>query len=170
MSIPTSGNTAIVTEDCLACKYQRRRCPAYCLFAPYFPHGHEQQLKNMHKLFGSGMVNVIKLVRTIEDPSKKDIAIRTIMVQSDMRAKDPVGGCYRVIQELQHQIECTQAELDQIYYTIAICRTQNAHRLQMQKIDDGDRCQMMNKLPLIGFETEKLANLSIKSDDNIGEK
>ncbi|MBA0663053.1 hypothetical protein Goklo_007101 [Gossypium klotzschianum] len=146
MSIPTSGNTAIVTEDCLACKYQRRRCPAYCPFAPYFPHGHEQQLKNMHKLFGSGMVNVIKLVRTIEDPSKKDIAIRTIMVQSDMRAKDP------------------------IYYTIAICRTQNAHRLQMQKIDDGDHCQMMNKLPLIGFETEKLANLSIKSDDNIGEK
>ncbi|MBA0811585.1 hypothetical protein Gohar_003465, partial [Gossypium harknessii] len=68
-----------------------------------------------------------------------------------MRAKDPVGGCYRIIQELQHQIECKEAELDKIYYTIANCRAQNAHRLQMQtlKIDDGDHCQMMNKLPLI---------------------
>lgn len=167
MSISTSGDTAFVTEDCLACKFQRRRCPADCLFAPYFPHGREQQFKNMRKLFGYGMLNVIKLVRTLEDPSKKDIAMRTIIVQSDIRAQDPVGGCYRLIQELQHQIECKQAELDQIYRTIAICRAQNAHSLQ--KIDD-DHCQMMNKSPMIGFETEKLTNLSIKSDDNIGEK
>ncbi|MBA0569222.1 hypothetical protein Golob_006668 [Gossypium lobatum] len=109
----------------------------------------------MHKLFG--MANVIKLIRTLKDPSKKDIAMRTIVVESDMRAKDPDGGCYRIIQELQHQIECKEAELDKIYYTIANCRAQTAHRLQMQtqKIDDGDHCQMMNKLPLIGFETEK---------------
>ncbi|MFQ6644360.1 hypothetical protein Gotur_017362, partial [Gossypium turneri] len=169
-SISTSGNTTVTTEDCLACKYQRRRCPADCSFAPYFPHDCEQQFKNMHKLFG--MANVIKLIRTLKGPSKKDIAIRTIVVESDMRAKDPVGGCYRIIQELQHQIECKEAELDKIYYTIANCRAQNAHRLQMQtlKIDDGDHCQMMNKLPPSGFETEKLANLPIKSDDNIGEK
>ncbi|PPR87285.1 hypothetical protein GOBAR_AA33406 [Gossypium barbadense] len=129
MSISTSGNTE--TEDCSACKYQRRRCRADCPFAPYFPHGREQQFKNMHKLFG--MNNVIKLIRTLKDPSTKDIAMRTIVVESDMRAKDPVGGCYRVIQELQHQIECKQAELDKIYYNIANCRAQNAHHLQMQK-------------------------------------
>ncbi|KAK8976860.1 hypothetical protein V6N11_047627 [Hibiscus sabdariffa] len=59
--------------------------------------------------------------------------MRNIVVQSDMRAKDPVGGCYRIIQELQHEIESKQAELDLIRHNIAIYRAQEAYRLQIQK-------------------------------------
>ncbi|KAK8514229.1 hypothetical protein V6N12_008942 [Hibiscus sabdariffa] len=54
--------------------------------------------------------------------------MHTIVFQSDARANDPVGGCYRIIQELQRQIEYSQAELDLVLHQLAICRTQVASR------------------------------------------
>ncbi|KAE8689894.1 putative pentatricopeptide repeat-containing protein [Hibiscus syriacus] len=126
-----------MTEDCAACKYQHRRCTAGCIFAPYFPHDREQQFENVRKYFP-----IHKVAQTIInlDRSKVDIAMRNIIVQSDMRAKDPVGGCYRIIQELEREIECKQAELDLVYNTIVICRAQGDGGFQMQKSAAGDHC------------------------------
>ncbi|KAK8575895.1 hypothetical protein V6N13_032793 [Hibiscus sabdariffa] len=122
-----------MTEDCAVCKYQHRQCTDRCIFAPYFPLDREQQFKNVHKYFG--IHNVMKIIRNL-DPSKIGIAMGNIVVQSDMRAKDPAGGCYRIIQELQREIESKQAELDLIHHNIA--RAQEASRLQMKKPASGD--------------------------------
>ncbi|KAL6563300.1 hypothetical protein OROHE_005887 [Orobanche hederae] len=110
------GSTA---QACAACKYQRRKCAADCILAPYFPHDRQPQFLNAHRLFG--VSNIVKIVRHL-DPPAKDHAMRTIIFQSDARAADPVGGCYRIIRDLEHQISLARAELDIVLHHLALCR------------------------------------------------
>ncbi|CAK9179960.1 unnamed protein product [Ilex paraguariensis] len=113
------------TQACAACKYQRRKCAPDCILAPYFPHDRQRQFLNAHKLFG--VSNITKIIRNLDQPDK-DEAMRTIIIQSDVRANDPVGGCYRIIRELQRLIEYNRAELDIVLHQLAICRAQTQHQ------------------------------------------
>ncbi|MBA0840416.1 hypothetical protein Goarm_003000 [Gossypium armourianum] len=137
MSISRTGSNG-TTQACAACKYQRRKCAPDCILAPYFPHDRQRQFQNAHKLFG--VSNITKIIKNL-NPPEKDIAMRTIVFQSDARANDPVGGCYRIIQELQRQIEYSQAELDLVLHQLAICRAQAA---QQQHSDLTLGCDMIN--------------------------
>ncbi|GMI77899.1 LOB domain-containing protein 22 [Hibiscus trionum] len=138
MSISRSGSNG-TTQACAACKYQRRKCAPDCILAPYFPHDRQRQFQNAHKLFG--VSNITKIIRNLSPP-EKDVAMRTIVFQSDARANDPVGGCYRIIQELQLQIEYSQAELDLVYHQLAICRAQAAQQQQHSDLTLG--CDIIN--------------------------
>ncbi|PQQ04609.1 LOB domain-containing protein 22 [Prunus yedoensis var. nudiflora] len=60
--------------------------------------------------------------------------MRTIIFQSDIRANDPVGGCYRIIRELQRLIEYNKAELDIVLHQLAICRAQAQQQQQQNQI------------------------------------
>ncbi|XP_057455229.1 LOB domain-containing protein 22 isoform X2 [Lotus japonicus] len=122
----SSGST---TQACAACKYQRRKCAPDCILAPYFPHDRQHQFLNAHKLFG--VSNITKIIKYL-DPPLKDQAMRTIIFQADMRATDPVGGCYKYIQDLQAQIEYHTAELDLILQQLAIFRAQAQAQQQHQ--------------------------------------
>uniref|UniRef100_A0A3Q7HR87 LOB domain-containing protein n=1 Tax=Solanum lycopersicum TaxID=4081 RepID=A0A3Q7HR87_SOLLC len=99
----------LIGQACAACKYQRRKCAPDCVLAPYFPHDRQRQFLNAHKLFG--VSNITKIIRHLDQPFK-DEAMRTIIFQSDVRANDPVGGCYRIIRDLQRHIDYCKAELD----------------------------------------------------------
>ncbi|KAL8242714.1 hypothetical protein R6Q59_013016 [Mikania micrantha] len=90
--------------------------------APYFPHDRQRQFQNAHKLFG--VSNITKIIRNLDRP-QKDEAMRTIIYQSDVRSIDPVGGCYRIIRELQRQIEISCAELEFVLQQLALYRTLN---------------------------------------------
>ncbi|XVF86816.1 hypothetical protein PTKIN_Ptkin18bG0073000 [Pterospermum kingtungense] len=91
--------------------------------------------------------------------------MRTIMFQSDARAYDPVGGCYRIIQELQRQIEYSQAELNLVFHQLAICRARAAQQQQQQQqmshlqiqepgVDDSTfGCEMVNPDPLTSYNS-----------------
>ncbi|KAG5008631.1 hypothetical protein AAZX31_07G008500 [Glycine max] len=127
ISTPRNGNSA--TQACAACKYQRRKCAPDCILAPYFPHDRQRQFLNAHKLFG--VSNITKIIKLLS-PQDKDQAMRTIIYQSDMRATDPVGGCYRYILELQAQIEYYRAELELVLQQLAIFRAQAQHQHQQQ--------------------------------------
>ncbi|XP_061371101.1 LOB domain-containing protein 22-like [Gastrolobium bilobum] len=110
-----------ISQACSACKYQRRKCGPDCILAPYFPHDHQRQFLNAHKLFGVGKIkNIIEPL----DTKDRDIAMNTIIFQSDIRATDPVGGCYRHIQHLQSQIEYYKAELQLVLQHLDFCRAQ----------------------------------------------
>lgn len=128
-NISRTGNST--TQACAACKYQRRKCAPDCILAPYFPHNRQRQFLNAHKLFG--VSNISKIIKNL-NPPEKDEAMRTIIFQSDVRANDPVGGCYRMIRELQRQIEYTRAELDFVLHQLAIYRAQAAAQQQTQLI------------------------------------
>ncbi|EEF34965.1 LOB domain-containing protein, putative [Ricinus communis] len=125
-SITRIGN-GTTTQACAACKYQRRKCAPDCILAPYFPHDRQRQFLNAHKLFG--VSNITKIIKNLNQPDK-DEAMRTIIFQSDVRANDPVGGCYRIIRELQRQIEFHKNELDLVLHQLAICRAQTQQQQQ----------------------------------------
>ncbi|KAM0959676.1 hypothetical protein ACFX13_025426 [Malus domestica] len=142
----TKGNGN--TQACAACKYQRRKCAPDCILAPYFPHDRQRQFLNAHKLFG--VSNITKIIKHLDQPDK-DEAMRTIIFQSDVRANDPVGGCYRIIREMQHLIEYNKAELDIILHQLAICRAQaqqvhqqqHQNPIQMPEIGDQNTCDLL---------------------------
>ncbi|KAK9066116.1 hypothetical protein SSX86_015518 [Deinandra increscens subsp. villosa] len=120
----TTARSNSTTQACAACRYQRRKCAPDCILAPYFPHDRQRQFQNAHKLFG--VSNITKIIRDL-DPPQKDEAMRTIIYQADVRAHDPVGGCYRIIRELQRQIEFSRAELEIVLHQLAFCRTHAVH-------------------------------------------
>jgi hypothetical protein len=143
VNINKNNNT---TQACAACKYQRRKCAPDCILAPYFPHDRQRQFLNAHKLFGVSNIN--KIIKNL-DPPLKDQAMRTIIFQSDMRANDPVGGCYKYIQDLQAQIEYCKIELDLVLQQLAVFRGQS-HQQQQQVVNYGDQV-IMNSDSLLGF-------------------
>ncbi|KAL9660903.1 hypothetical protein QQ045_025722 [Rhodiola kirilowii] len=148
MNITTSDNNILppriknnsTTQACAACKYQRRKCEPNCILSPYFPHNRQAQFLNAHKLFG--VSNITKIIRNLS-PADKDQAMKTIIFQSDVRANDPVGGCHRIIRELQFMIEYYQAELDIVLHQLSICRAQQvqaqAAQGQVQTTDKADQ-------------------------------
>ncbi|MCD7461903.1 hypothetical protein HAX54_047360 [Datura stramonium] len=109
-------------QACAACKYQRRKCAPDCVLAPYFPHDRQCQFLNAHKLFG--VSKITKIIRHLDHQQLKDEAMRTIIFQSDVRANDPVGGCYRIIKDLQRHIDYCKAELEIVLHQLAYCRAQ----------------------------------------------
>ncbi|KAI3684174.1 hypothetical protein L6452_33394 [Arctium lappa] len=146
----TTARSNSTTQACAACRYQRRKCAPDCILAPYFPHDRQRQFQNAHKLFG--VSSITKIIRDL-DPQQKDEAMRTIIYQSDVRAQDPVGGCYRIIRELQRQIEFSCAELEIVLHQLAICRAhaaqnqsqsqnQNQHHHHDQILIDGVDCDI----------------------------
>ncbi|KAK9273905.1 hypothetical protein L1049_018717 [Liquidambar formosana] len=123
MSHAKANNTTTGSQACAACKYQRRKCASNCPLAPYFPPDHQKQFLNAHRLFG--VSNIMKILRNL-DPSEKTIAMKSMIFQANVRANDPIGGCYRIIRELQCQIEHGKAELELVLHQLAVCRAQAA--------------------------------------------
>ncbi|KAK9734506.1 hypothetical protein RND81_04G144100 [Saponaria officinalis] len=146
------------TQACAACKYQRRKCAPDCVLAPYFPHDRQRQFLNAHKLFG--VSNITKIIRNLS-PQDKDIAMHTIMFQSDVRAKDPVGGCYRIIRDLHHQIEYCKVELDLVFQQLAICKAQ-AYQQQHNQLMSINHQVVVPPLPHQAFQ-------GVAEEGNIGD-
>ncbi|KAF3668526.1 putative ribonuclease H protein-like [Capsicum annuum] len=103
------------SQACAACKYQRRRCAPDCPLAPYFPAKRHKDFLNAHKLFG--VSNILKVLKNVS-PFQKDNAMKALIFEANIRAGDPVGGCYRTILNLHRQINLCQAELQFVYRQI----------------------------------------------------
>ncbi|XP_010540188.1 PREDICTED: LOB domain-containing protein 22 [Tarenaya hassleriana] len=117
-TVTSSGNTS-TSPACAACKYQRKKCSKNCLLAPHFPHDRQTQFINAHKLFG--VSNITKMIKNMEE-SQRVLAMNNLILEADMRARDPVGGIYRVVHNLQQQIESTKADLDLVLQHLALFR------------------------------------------------
>ncbi|KAI3987777.1 hypothetical protein MKX01_028511 [Papaver californicum] len=107
---------------CAACKYQRRKCAPDCELAPYFPHDQPKMFQNAHRLFG--VSNIQKILRPLTPNLKKE-ATRSIIYESNMRARFPVSGCQGIIMHLQYQVQQTQLELHYVNAQLDIYRQQN---------------------------------------------
>ncbi|CAA6658241.1 unnamed protein product [Spirodela intermedia] len=123
------GSAASPTQACAACKYQRRKCNPDCTLAPYFPADHHRQFINAHRLFG--VSNILKTLRGLDHP-QRTWAMKNITFQSNMRSQDAVGGCYRIIFDIQRQIEVGLADQEQLVRYLALCRAQAQARVNSQ--------------------------------------
>ncbi|XP_057457354.1 LOB domain-containing protein 7-like [Lotus japonicus] len=113
----TTSRTATNARSCAACTHRRRKCSADCILAPYFPQDRRQQFANAHRLFG--VATIIKIIQDL-DPITRDDAMTAILYESDARARDPVGGCSRLIMILLSKIAQHQQELNVIRQQLAL--------------------------------------------------
>ncbi|KAG2663419.1 hypothetical protein I3843_16G030000 [Carya illinoinensis] len=109
------------SQACASCKYQRKKCDPHCPLAPFFPQHRRKDFMNVHKVFG--VRNVLKLTKNLGFKEKSE-AMKTMIYQADVRVKDPVGGCCRVISELQNRIKHLEAEYRLLLEQLAVCRVQ----------------------------------------------
>lgn len=116
------------SQACAACKYQRRRCTAECLLAPYFPPDQPKIFQNAHKLFG--VKNILKILEKL-DPEQKPAAMWSIIYEANERDSDPVHGCLGKICQLRYQIWHLEQELHSVHTRLVICRQ---HHHQQQQI------------------------------------
>ncbi|XP_062195264.1 LOB domain-containing protein 20-like [Phragmites australis] len=115
----SSGGSGSTNQACAACKYQRRKCNPDCPLAPYFPADQQRRFLNAHRLFG--VSNILKTLRRLR-PELCPEAMGTLIYQAEMRAQDPVGGCYRFILSLERQLEIETAELSAVLHHLALYR------------------------------------------------
>nr|GEW19871.1 LOB domain-containing protein 22 [Tanacetum cinerariifolium] len=94
---------------CAACRHIRKKCAPDCIFAPYFPENRKEQFKNANKWFGVSFMT--RTLGYLNDREHKDDAMASIMYEADARARDPVGGCSRIVLELVQQLREAEDEL-----------------------------------------------------------
>ncbi|GLT75927.1 hypothetical protein SLA2020_476170 [Shorea laevis] len=118
--------TAKSSPACAACKYHRRKCEPNCPLATYFPAHLHNDFLHAHRLFG--VSNIVKMTANLQ-PHEKNIAMTSIIYQANVRAIDPVGGCYRIICDLQRQIDFAAAQLQMVRTQIVFSKTQLANQM-----------------------------------------
>jgi hypothetical protein len=122
-NIHSPGNkqatSSSANQACAACKYQRRKCNSDCPLAPFFPADQQRRFLHAHRLFG--VSNILKTLRRLRPDLCAD-AMATLIFQAEMRAQDPVGGCYRLVLALERQLEAHRAELAAVLHHLALCR------------------------------------------------
>ncbi|XP_050216260.1 protein LATERAL ORGAN BOUNDARIES-like [Mercurialis annua] len=109
---------------CIACKYQRRKCPPDCILAPHFPANAppNKDFENARKLFG--VSNIVQTLKNIPDFTQRRDAVVSMVYQANARARDPVGGCQRILVQLNEQIRQSEMELQSVMSQIAYYRNQ----------------------------------------------
>lgn len=108
-------------QACAACKYQRRKCSNDCPLRPYFPADKPQMFLNAHRLFG--VCNITKILRKAPKDLKKE-AMKSVIYESDLRARYPVHGCWGVIWQLHCQLQAMIEELRCVKMKLAMCKEQ----------------------------------------------
>ncbi|KAL1830673.1 hypothetical protein DCAR_0100606 [Daucus carota subsp. sativus] len=117
-----TGPGTNVSQACAACKHQRRKCAPDCPLAPYFPPHRQAEFLNVHKLFG--IRNIINAVKTV-DPNQREIVVRSMIEEAELRVMDPVGGSCGMVKSLYDKCEQVKVELDMVFQQLAICRAKS---------------------------------------------
>ncbi|XP_021730005.1 LOB domain-containing protein 22-like [Chenopodium quinoa] len=107
------------SNACAACRFQRPKCAEDCPLAPHFPAHKHQQFINAYKLFGVN--NIVNTLNSVA-PWLRDDAMTALKYTADARAKDPVGGCARIIVSLYERIAFYNEQLEDVLAQIAAVR------------------------------------------------
>nr|GEW96565.1 retrovirus-related Pol polyprotein from transposon TNT 1-94 [Tanacetum cinerariifolium] len=94
----------LTNPACAARRFLNTRCPPDCILAPYFPHAQDDiqiQVQIVHDLFGFHKIR--KMLTNIDDETRRDDTMTSLMYEADARGRDPIGGCHRIVCALQGQ-------------------------------------------------------------------
>ncbi|CAI9088813.1 OLC1v1023250C1 [Oldenlandia corymbosa var. corymbosa] len=123
----TSNNSSSSRSDataCAACKYQRRRCRPDCPLARHFPADAKKPFSNVHRFFG--LKKVLKVVKNNTKTNReRENTIKCMIIEANIRANDPVGGCHRIIVGLEKQIQLCKMELDHVNQLLHFSQVHN---------------------------------------------
>jgi hypothetical protein len=110
-------------KSCAACKYQRRKCSKDCPLAPYFPGDKPKMFANAHRLFG--VSNILTILKVVKDEDKNE-AMKSIIFESDIRARLQTHGCLGVIKMYESALKECIKELDDVERLLDYCKL-NCH-------------------------------------------
>ncbi|KAJ0965602.1 hypothetical protein J5N97_026740 [Dioscorea zingiberensis] len=119
----SNSSAASISRRCAACKYLRRRCSTDCILSPYFPASHPQRFACVHRIFGAS--NVARMLQILPVHQRMQAA-ESISFEAYWRTQDPVYGCVRIINMLQHEIHAGQQELARTQAQIAMYTAQQS--------------------------------------------
>ncbi|KAI3841416.1 hypothetical protein MKW92_026261 [Papaver armeniacum] len=148
---------------CAACKYQRRKCAPDCALAPYFPHDQPKMFQNAHRLFG--VSNIQKILKPLTPNLKKE-ATRSIIYESNMRARFPVSGCQGVIIQLEYQLQQAALELHYVRAQLEMYRQQNQIQTSPELLQLGN-LNMAAASPAPDYNTLSLFQQQSYDDNNV---
>ncbi|KAI9072325.1 hypothetical protein K1719_045723 [Acacia pycnantha] len=86
-------------SPCAACKISRRRCPADCIFAPYFHSDEPQKFAVVRMVFGASV-------------HRRGDLVRSLVYVANARVQDPVNGCLGYISFIENRVLELQMQLD----------------------------------------------------------
>ncbi|KAI9072323.1 hypothetical protein K1719_045721 [Acacia pycnantha] len=89
-------------SPCAACKIRRRRCPADCIFAPYFPSDEPQKFAVVRMVFGAN--------NGLPVHHRGDF-VRSLVYVANARVQDPVNGCLGYISFMENRVLELQMQL-----------------------------------------------------------
>lgn len=96
----------------------------HCPLAPFSPSHHGQDdFLNAHKLVG--ILNILKMTENL-DPAAKANAMKTLIYEANALARYPVGGCYRIVSNLERPILLCLIEYKLLLHQLAVCRVKLA--------------------------------------------
>ncbi|KAE8700528.1 WUSCHEL-related homeobox 9-like [Hibiscus syriacus] len=87
---------------CAACKYQRRKCEANCLFALYFPADKANIFREVHKIFG--VKNVTAILSSLS-PHERERAVESLEWEAFAWKSDPVEGPLGLFKHLKRELQ-----------------------------------------------------------------
>ncbi|PQQ06735.1 LOB domain-containing protein 27-like [Prunus yedoensis var. nudiflora] len=111
------------SQACAACKYQRRRCAKDCPLSPHFPADQPKMFQNAHRLYG--VSNIMKIRKQVH-PEQQNEAMRSIIYESNMRAKFPPSRSSVTSEHISHFAR-TNANIESLpppHYTMSSSQLQ----------------------------------------------
>ncbi|XAR51784.1 hypothetical protein NMG60_11006518 [Bertholletia excelsa] len=124
------------SQACAACKHRRQKCRSDCPLAPYFPANNTKMFMNAHRLFG--ISNIMKILKQLDNKEQRDEAMKSILFESELRERFPVGGCCEYIAFLHCQWAQAIEELQCVRAQLAICKEGANQTLDQQNFNSAD--------------------------------
>ena len=145
---------------CASCKHQRKKCDQNCELAPYFPASRYREFQNAHRLFG--VSNILKVLNSVE-PSQRQAAAESILMEGNARRNDPVNGCLGLIRDLKAQVEFYEKQLGIVNQYLAYFHEREKPEQQNIKKEDFASTTSLASSP-------PLAPIPVQHDQNDGFK
>ncbi|CAL5185832.1 unnamed protein product [Lathyrus oleraceus] len=136
-------------KACASCKLQRRRCLKDCLLAPHFPADKPITFANAHRLYG--VSNMVRILENIPEEMRQ-IAMRTIIYESNVRLMFPVHGCLGVIKECCDMISEAFKELCQVKELLHYCKVNHLQQLNLSSLLPSTSSQNPNLQPHVPMD------------------
>ncbi|MCL7043245.1 hypothetical protein MKW94_030824 [Papaver nudicaule] len=116
---------------CAACKYQWRKCPPECPFAPIFPRDKVEDFQNVSRIFGAS--NFIKLLLKL-DESERHLAAEAMIIEANARVSDPVYGLGGIAMTLMDKLVYLCSELELVNQQNEFHRQRNKYDFDVFKL------------------------------------
>ncbi|GAB2259838.1 hypothetical protein Droror1_Dr00010693 [Drosera rotundifolia] len=154
LSSPLSAPSS--NAPCAACKVQRRKCVADCIFAPYFPPDNQEKFIKVHKAFGAARIgNLLKEI----NPAHREATVTGLVYEAESRLADPMYGPVAHIFVLQSELKKLIQYLEHYRMELAYFNSQGGAGMPQPVIYPTTGFLMQNQHPLSNVASSSNADL-----------